>query len=760
MNEPDPSGRGGVFGRLVPAVIRRRYAAKFVVSILIVALIIGATGAISYVQASTTTEQQVDRQLQSSAELYLLTLADWRSAMRSQADTFVRSDQFVENQVTSAALEGARRDAHATAAIYHIDTEERRVLESTDEEIASTGFEEIDEPWVDHVDEDSGSWVSPRAYYSEEADSYVLAFGSQVDGVDGNDRYVVMVSSIEDRVSSVDAAFDGQRTVIRDESGTPVFAFDEKGRIEVDEGTTDGYVTAEASGEVAGGERTWTVTTGTAEGEAYEVSETLGRTMLIGLVVGLSALGLVGFVLGRQTVPPLLELRSQANAMEAGDLDVELATDREDEIGQLYRGFASMRDALREQIQEVLEARREAEAARERTEELNEHLERKAEEYSSVMRAAGGGDLTVRMDPDSESEAMAAIAAESNEMLAELERTVEQVTTFADDVASASEEVTASAEEVRSASKEVSVSIQQISDGATHQNESLKTTNDEMETLSKTIQGIAATSDDVADIAERTAMTGREGQQAARTAIEGMDRIREESVSALEAIESLDAEMEQIDELLEFISDVAEQTNMLALNANIEASRSGGESGEGFSVVAEEVKELSEETKEAAETIETRIEQLKERTDTAVEEVRETTTEVAEQTENVERAAQALEHIGEYAEKTNTGVQKISDATEQQAASTQQVVAMVDRAVSISEDTTREAETVAGAAEEQTTALTEVTQSASSLSEQASHLSNALDRFETDVTQHGESWDRETRDTDLADPKSRQRGDD
>jgi methyl-accepting chemotaxis protein len=740
MSEPDKPDTGSQPRRIVPGFIRRRYAAKFIVSILVVVLIIAGTGIFSVTQASNTTEKQVNSQLKSDADQYHSTLSDWRKAMRSQASTFVRADQFRENNVQTIRLEAARKKGFAADAIYHVDADEQRVLESTEEEVAETPFEEVDEPWVNSVEPDAAAWSTTSAYKSDiVGGEYVMAFAHQIKDKSGSStgRYLVFITSIEDRVSAVEGGFDRQKTVVTDSSGNRIYAFggESGGTIESKTIFTSNYVTQEADGEVGSDGAQWAVKSGAPEGEAYQVSETLGMTMLVGLGIGLSALGLVGFVLGRQTVPSLLDLRSRAEEMEKGNLEVELHTTREDEIGQLYHGFASMRDALRVQIREAQQARQEAEEARKRAERLNDHLEQKADHYSDVMRAAGDGDLTTRMDPQSENEAMTEIAEEFNEMIRELEKTTEQVKAFAADVASASEEVTASSEEVRSASEQVSSSIQEIADGATKQNENLQLTDQEMNTLSTTIQEIAATSNEVADIAERTAVTGRKGKQAATEAIQGMHDIEEESKGALEEMETLDEEMEQIDELLEFIRDVAEQTNMLALNANIEASRSssGDEDGEGFAVVAEEVKELSTETKEAAETIETRIERLKRQAGTAVDEVRETTSEVAEQTENVERAAKALEKVATYAEKTNTGVQEISAATEQQAASTQEVVAMVDEAATISEETTSEAETVASAAQQQTTALTEVSHSVSTLSEQANHLSSALDRFDTDA---------------------------
>ncbi|MCU4752705.1 methyl-accepting chemotaxis protein [Halobacteria archaeon AArc-curdl1] len=474
------------------------------------------------------------------------------------------------------------------------------------------------------------------------------------------------------------------------------------------------------------------VTVQTPESEAYGFVQDVQQYGIYASIGGILFVVLIGGIVGRNTSRSVDRLTSKAEQMESGDLDVEFDTHRVDSIGRLYTGFANMRDSLKQQIQNAEEARQEAEQARAETEAINRHLESKADEYRTVMQACGDGDLTARMDPDTENEAMRDIATEFNEMVGELEETTANVKAFANEVATASEQVTASSEEVRSASEQVTESIQEISDGAERQNQSLQSVNHEMNGLSTTIEQIAASSNQVADIAERTAETGKRGREAAQEAIRGMNEIETESEAAVEEIERLESDMEQIDELIEFITEVAEQTNMLALNANIEAARSG-DSGEGFSVVAGEVKDLAEETKHAAEDIESILGTIQEQTERTATEVQLTSQRVSEHTESVERAADALDEIAEYAGETNTGVQEISAASEEQAASTQEVVSMVDEAATISEETTAEAENVAAAAEEQTTALTEVSQSASDLATQAAQLSEALDRFDTDA---------------------------
>jgi PAS domain S-box-containing protein len=71
--------------------------------------------------------------------------------------------------------------------------------------------------------------------------------------------------------------------------------------------------------------------------------------------------------------------------METGELDVDLQTTRIDSIGQLYDGFASMRDELKTQIKESNQAREQAEKL---AEELKKEKQRSDERFKTLFETA------------------------------------------------------------------------------------------------------------------------------------------------------------------------------------------------------------------------------------------------------------------------------------------------------------------------------------------------------------------------------------
>ncbi|MFC4405445.1 methyl-accepting chemotaxis protein [Haloarchaeobius iranensis] len=738
---------------LLPKRIGTSYAVKFTLALVVLLGIVGGFGYFIYDTTGAAIEEDTRAELRNEASIQTQYIDGWFRTTAGQMESIRRTNAFRnENDrvMTSRLTELAEQEAIAGA--YYVNTTTDRVVVYGG---SQSGFRDdsrdVQPSLSTHVQ--SALDAAPEANvvtttaFRLESGQPVLALVSRMPGsIHDSHEETIIVSVVDLRALSRVVLGDANTVRVLDDRGKVVLAQDPSVLLTDDSvgsqpldgssgytGAVNGSGNELAVGYASATTQPWTTTTRVPRASAFALQQTVQRQL--GAMLAVVVLGMVvfGLTLGRNTVRSISRLSASADRLQDGDLETPVESSRADELGDLARGFDEMRRSLKEQIEEARAARRTAEAARQESEQFSRQLRETADEYGTVMQSCADGDLTRRLDPDTESEAMSTVATSFNAMLDDIEETVRSSKQFAAQVDDASQTAAESVAEVKDASEQVTESVQEISIGAERQSDTLGTVASEMEDLSTTTEEIAASSNEVADLAERTAVTGERGQNAAEDAIEGLREIEAGSETAVDEIEALEAEVEQVDELIEFVSGLAKETNMLALNANIEASRGGGEGdATGFGVVAEQVKDLAQETKNATEDIERRLERIAEQTERASQQVQRTAARIDADAESIEQAITALDEVAAYAQETNEGVQEISAATEQQAATTEEVVAAVEDAAGIAAQTTEETETVAAAAEEQTANVTAVSETVEQLSHRAASLSEMLRGFDVD----------------------------
>jgi methyl-accepting chemotaxis protein len=203
-------------------------------------------------------------------------------------------------------------------------------------------------------------------------------------------------------------------------------------------------------------------------------------------------------------------------------------------------------------------------------------------------------------------------------------------------------------------------------------------TSSSMNQMDVSIDQVQSNANETARLSEEVAQDAERGAEAILKTIGEIYRIKESSQEAVSVISNLGSRIDAIGQILNVIDDVAEQTNLLALNAAIIAAQAG-EHGKGFAVVADEIKDLAERagasTKEIADLIKT----IQSESRNAVVAVERGAQNVDRGVEVSNEAERALKKILESSQKSTGMVRAIARATVEQAKGSKQVTDAIGR---------------------------------------------------------------------------------
>jgi methyl-accepting chemotaxis protein len=451
-------------------------------------------------------------------------------------------------------------------------------------------------------------------------------------------------------------------------------------------------------------------------------------TIMASIVSTLFALGLgvvVAYTTAKSITGPLTNLMIVSRQIgDTGDLEHSIDVQRDEEIGELARGFAKMVIYLKE--------------------------------MAGVSEAIAGGDLTVEVKPRSAHDTLGNAFARMVEGLGRLVSSVRdastqvasasgQVANASDDSAKVGLQASSAIDEVTSTMHEMSVNVQNMVKSTQVQASSVSETSASIDQMVASIQRVADTAKVLLDISNRSREEVHSGISTMEKATDGLNRINATINSSGEIIGALGQRADDIGKIIEVIDDLAEQTNLLALNAAIEAARAG-EHGLGFAVVADEVRKLAEKSAQSTKEISELIQSIQKEARKAVENMDRSTGIVNEGLDLGGELNSALRKISNVVTEVYKFAQEIGAATNEQSHGSSQIARATTRLNEITHEINSAVEEQASGAQavvkamermrelvqQSTSGSTELAASAEQMSKMSRGLLDFMDRFTLD----------------------------
>jgi methyl-accepting chemotaxis protein WspA len=275
----------------------------------------------------------------------------------------------------------------------------------------------------------------------------------------------------------------------------------------------------------------------------------------------------------------------------------------------------------------------------------------------AVLDAMRTGDLSGRLSVDRGDE-FGALAAGFNRMTDELAGLVGQVQASGLRVNASVTEIAATAREQQATATEIATTTTEIG----------KTSRE----ISVTSKKLVGTMNDVASVAELSAVLAGQGQTGLTHMEETMRRVMDAAGSINAKLAVLSDKAANISQVVTTITKVADQTNLLSLNAAIEAEKAG-EYGRGFAVVATEIRRLADQTAVATYDIDQMVKDIQSAVAAGVMGMDKFSEEVRRGMQDVQQVGGQLSQVIQQVQALAPRVELVNDGMEAQASGAEQI---------------------------------------------------------------------------------------
>ncbi len=267
----------------------------------------------------------------------------------------------------------------------------------------------------------------------------------------------------------------------------------------------------------------------------------------------------------------------------------------------------------------------------------------------SIASAVAQGDLTTSFHVEGKDEPAALLQA--------LQHMNQQLVSMVGQVRHSSENIATGAAEIAMGNADLSHRTEQ-------QASSLEETAASMEELSSTVKTNSDTAREANQLAARATQAAEQGGTLVGSVVETMQGIASSS--------------NKIADITGVIDSIAFQTNILALNAAVEAARAG-EQGRGFAVVASEVRTLAQRSAQAAREIKGLIADSVAKVDSGSQLVGQAGRSMDDIVAQVRQVGTLISEIANASAEQSTGIGQVGEAVNHLDQVTQQNAALVEQ---------------------------------------------------------------------------------
>lgn len=306
---------------------------------------------------------------------------------------------------------------------------------------------------------------------------------------------------------------------------------------------------------------------------------------------------------------PVEEIRTAAEKLASGNLDVSIDYYAEDELGNLSDSIRSLIHIFQGIIGDM----------------------------GYGLAALGRGDFTV----DSKAEEL--YVGDFQKLKVSMDEIIEKLSLMMVQISQSSDQIFAG-------SSQVSSGAQAVAGGATEQ--------------ASAVEELAGSINEISAQVSENAQNARHGSKLAETAGIKMIESNREMQELISAMGDISDKSGKIEKVLNIIEDIAFQTKILALNAAVEAAHAD-KNGKGFAVVANEVRNLAQKSAEASKNTAALIAETIQAVNLGTKLADETANMLAEVVESVKQAVLAVDKISEASSEQAVSIAKVTQSVNQ-----------------------------------------------------------------------------------------------